>query len=159
MKMVDQMLEGWAIKHGVGDQAMVELRQLLGAATTPERKHKDATTESGVQQRERLNAAKTGGILWRNNTGAFTDNYGNFVRYGLCNESQKVNKSVKSADLIGITPVTITQQMVGSLIGRFTAIECKAPGWTFNPNDERQKAQLNFITLVASMGGYGRFAS
>ena len=152
------MIEQWALKHGVSAQALLELRHMLGAASQPEYKHADATTEAGVKSRERLLAAKTGGVLWRNNSGAFKDEQGNFIRYGLCNDSKKVNDKIKSADLIGIMPVTVTERMIGQTIGQFTAIETKKPGWVFK-NTEREQAQLKFLQLVDSLGGYARFSS
>lgn len=86
------------------------------------------------------------------------DQNGRPVRYGLCNESAIQNKNIKSSDLIGITPITITQEMVGQKIGVFTAIEVKKENWKFK-GDERENAQLNFITWIKSLGGRAGFAS
>jgi ribosomal protein S19 len=36
---------------------------------------------------------------------------------------------MKSVDYIGITTITITQQMVGQKIGVFTAVETKRDDW------------------------------
>jgi hypothetical protein len=76
--------------------------------------------------------------LWRNNTGAIKDSEGRLVRFGLCNGS---------SDIIGITPVTITADMIGKRMGIFTAIEVKTPKG--KPTDE----QLNFIDRVKDLGG------
>lgn len=152
------MLTTWATRWGIPHLALAELAAILGAASEPEHKFPDATTEQGVQQRERLAASKVGGRLWRNNCGAFQDATGRWVRYGLCNDSVKLNQTLKSSDLIGIMPVVITEQMVGKVFGQFVAREVKRPGWTYT-GTEREQAQLAFLTLIASLGGDARFVS
>ena len=152
------MMELWAKQWGIPEAALADLCERLGAVSQPEYKHADAETETGVQQRERLNASKSGGRLFRNNTGVLINEAGHPVRFGLCNESPKINKQIKSSDLVGIMPILITKEMVGTCIGQFTVIECKEPGWTYKGTD-RECAQLKFITLINMLGGYGRFAS
>ena len=61
-----------------------------------------------------------------------------------------------ASDLIGITPITITPEMVGMTVGVFTAAEVKKDGWT-KPTDEREKQQLAFINNVNRLGGIGFF--
>ena len=78
------------------------------------------------------------------------------IRFGLGNDSQKLNKVWKSSDLIGMTRVTSTA--VGQVFGVFTAIECKRPGWVA-PENERDRAQASFISTVRSLGGIGGFAT
>lgn len=114
--------------------------------------------ESEIQQQIRLAAAAAGVRVFRNNSGAFQDDKGRWIRYGLANESKQYNEVCKSSDLICITPVTITPEMVGKTLGVFTAIECKSPGWKLLPSDKRGKAQLTFINLIRSAGGIGGFA-
>lgn len=62
------------------------------------------TSESAIQNKVRLAAAYAGLECWRNNVGVsmVIDEYGNKrpVRYGLANDSAKVNKEIKSSDLI-----------------------------------------------------------
>jgi hypothetical protein len=70
----------------------------------------------------------------------------------------------KSSDLIGVRSVVVTQEMVGSVIGQFVAIECKRPGWNYpNPTNiaeyQRASAQKAFIDKVNEMGGYAKFAT
>jgi hypothetical protein len=97
-------------------------------------------------------------MMWRNQSGACYDETGRLIRYGLANDSAQLNKRIKSSDLIGITPVVITQQMVGQTMGVFTAVEVKHPGWT-RPTNDRERAQEAFIRLVTEKGGLGGFAA
>ena len=115
--------------------------------------------EAAVQQRIRLRAAETGTPLLRNNSGAATTAEGRHIRFGLGNDSPEINARFKSSDLIGIWPVVITPEHVGHTMGLFFAVECKAPGWTFSPNDERAVAQARFGQWVANHGGLFRFAT
>lgn len=118
--------------------------------------------ESAVASHIRLDAAQLGVNLWRNNTGAarIIDDNGieRFVRWGLCNESEKQNKTVKSSDWIGNTPTLVTAEMVGTLVGIFTAIEAKPEGWYLIPSDNRGAAQAAFHDIVRRGGGYAGFA-
>jgi len=116
-------------------------------------------SETGVASHVRLDAANRGVDLWRNNVGALLDVNGRPVRYGLANDSKKMNKRIKSSDLIGLTPVMITQDMVGQILGVFTAVETKRDDWVFKPNDERAVAQKAFHDIVRTAGGYAGFAT
>ncbi|BAN16872.1 hypothetical protein X848_gp62 [Edwardsiella phage PEi21] len=153
-----QLLSQWAQRHGVSVVALDELKGLLGAVTGAVPDDHAGHSEAWVQQQVRLTAARAGGLLWRNNSGACKDERGNMVRYGLCNESPQLNKKLKSSDLIGVTPVTVTPLMVGHQIGVFTAIEVKKPGWHLTPGDKRAQAQAAFGALVVSKGGIFTFA-
>lgn len=128
--------------------------------------------ESAVESHVILDAASLNNELWRNNVGVAW--YGNTthlndgslliqnprpVRYGLCNESKKMNQNVKSSDYIGITPTLVTPAMVGSVLGVFTAVETKASDWTLNTNDKHCLAQKNFHDIVLKAGGYAGFAT
>lgn len=119
--------------------------------------------EAEVQQQIRLQAPKSGQILWRNNNGACFDDTGRLIRYGLAHDSKQINEVFKSSDLIGINPVVITQEMIGRTIGQFFAVEVKPEGWTF-PNETNRSefarcdAQRNFINRVNEFGGLGMFA-
>ena len=118
----------------------------------------EAKSEADVQALVRLEVSKAGGRLWRNNTGVATAANGVPVRYGLANDSAAMNKILKSSDLIGLRPVVITPTMVGSTFGLFMAREVKRPGW-FYTGSAREAAQLNFIQLVASLGGDAAFTN
>ncbi len=115
-------------------------------------------SEAEVQSGVRLEAAQKGIRLWRNNSGAGKLENGNFIRWGLCNESAAVNSRMKSADLIGIRAVKITPDMVGRVVGIFVARECKPEGWTYS-GDDTEEAQLRFLHLIRDMGGDAGFAT
>ena len=116
-------------------------------------------SERAVQQRCMLEVANAGGMIWRNNVGAYVDEHGNMVRYGLNNQSAQQNRAAASSDLIGITPVVIRPDHVGRTLGVFTAIECKREGWHWTPSDERAMSQMRFHHIVQSVGGVAGFAS
>lgn len=147
----------WAIKWGVSVEAIEELRQLLGAINTNP-PQKTGESEGAIQNRIRLEASKKGLRLFRNNVGACMDENGNFIRYGLANDSKKMNDLIKSSDLIGIRPVVIQQHHVGQTIGQFVAREVKAGNWSYT-GTAREEAQLRFLELVASLGGDAAFAN
>lgn len=115
--------------------------------------------ETPVAQRVRLLSAQLNMDLWRNNSGAFKDDFGNMIRFGLANDSAEYNKVVKSSDLIGITPIIITPDMLGQIVGVFTAIETKASDWHMTPSDKRAKAQEAFHNIVRRAGGFAGFAT
>lgn len=151
-------LNQWAIKWGVPFEAVEDLRREMGTISTDPATMNNDKPESHVQTLVRLESSKKGLRLWRNNSGATYDDNGNFIRYGLCNDSQAMNKKVKSADLIGIRPVTITPQMVGAVFGQFVARECKPMGWQYG-DKAHERAQLAFLNIVISMGGDAAFAN
>lgn len=115
-------------------------------------------SESEVQQLIQMEAARRNCLLMRNNSGAFKDNTGRLIRFGLDNTSASRNKVIKSSDLIGIRTVIVTPEMVGQTIGIFTAIEVKKEGWT-RPTNEREFAQMHFIDFILQRGGVAGFAS
>jgi hypothetical protein len=81
--------------------------------------------------------------LFRNNVGLFKTFDGRRIKTGLCNGS---------SDIIGWTPVTVTEDMVGDTVAVFTAIEVK------KPNGRATDQQLNFIDNVRVDGGYAGIA-
>lgn len=144
----------WAKRWNIRDVAINELLHVGGTSVFLEGNKSEAVN----QQQVRMDHCKAGGRLWRNNVGAFVDDRGVPIRYGLANESKAVNQSIKSSDLIGITPQIITPEMVGNQVGIFTAIEMKKGGWQYK-GTAREQAQLKFILLVMSMGGIGKFST
>lgn len=119
------------------------------------------TPEQESQKEVRLTATSLGLRLLRNNSGAYKTDEGNWVSFGLGNESTRINKEMKSSDLIGITPVVITPEMVGKTVGVFTAIEVKPISFKIKddyPKGSREWAQKNFTDWVRSLGGFSGFA-
>lgn len=115
--------------------------------------------EASVQQRIRLLAAQNNIECWRNNSGAFKDDNGRMIRYGLANESAQINEIIKSSDLICCVPRLITPDMLGTVVGVFTAVETKASDWRFSQKDKRAVAQAAFHAIVHRAGGYAGFAT
>ena len=151
-------LNEWAIKWGIPFEAVEDLRREFGTVNTDPITGEVIRPEAIVQNAIRLEASQKGLRLWRNNSGVAMDENGDrTVRYGLCNDSKKINKKLKSADLIGIRPVLITPGHVGQVIGQFVARECKPSDWIYTATD-REKAQLKFLELVAALGGDATFA-
>lgn len=148
------IFEKWAHDWKINNFALTDLRNRL-AITTP---GSAKTPEAVVQQGIRLEAGHRGIRLWRNNNGACEDKNGRLIRYGLGNDSSKVNANIKSSDLIGITPVKITQEMVGSTLGVFTSIEVKKGDWKYT-GTKREVAQAAWLQLVTIFGGIAKFAN
>lgn len=150
----------WGRKWNIPTAAINDLRLQMGIDPSQQVPSDmvTPTNEGMVQANERLLMARAGGLFWRNNVGAMQDENGRVVRFGLANESKQVNEKVKSSDLIGITPVAITPEMVGVTIGQFTAVETKEPGWKYT-GTPREVAQKKFIELVVSKGGSARFSN
>lgn len=115
-----------------------------------------SASESNIQALVRVACAKRGWRIWRNNSGAGTLENGNFLRWGLGNDSPAVNAVMKSSDLIGVRRVVITPDMVGKTIGQFVALECKREDWNYRGTEEEQ-AQKRFIDFVNEQGGYAMF--
>lgn len=151
------MLDQWAARWGISAEAVADLRRLMGAVDTDSVGRPD-TPEGVVQTAVRLEASRVGMRLWRNNVGAGRLENGSFVRWGLCNDSEQMNRSIKSSDLVGIRPRLITADMVGHTIGQFVAREVKRGGWRYTGTD-REAAQLRFIELVTSLGGDAAFTT
>lgn len=151
-------LAAWQQRWNLPPQAMGELALALvplpSAAVS-------ATSEGATQAKLRGDAPYLSCHLWRNNNGAWSERdpqgkVTRVVRYGVANDSEKINNVFKSSDLIGITPVKILPHQVGKTMGIFTAIEVKKPSWT-RPENDRDKAQANFIKAINSNGGLGSF--
>jgi hypothetical protein len=76
--------------------------------------------------------------LFRNNVGVAVFAGGQRIRYGLCHGS---------SDLIGMTQIVVTPDMVGAIIAVFTAAEVKRLGVKPEP------LQANFLQFVRDFGG------
>lgn len=115
-------------------------------------------SEARAQQELRLAAARAGITTWRNNNGAFKDETGRLVRYGLGNDSAKLNSVIKMGDLVGAKPLLILPEHVGQTVAQFWMREVKQPGWAYR-GDEHELAQLNAINLVNRIGGDAAFST
>lgn len=124
---------------------------------------REPSSEARVQSEVRLEASGKGVHVWRNNVGAGTiaperctccgaPTVGRPIRWGLANDSSKLNAVLKSADLIGGRSTLITPDMVGTTLLRFVSRECKPEGWKPD-NSERTKAQIAWRDLINRLGG------
>lgn len=95
--------------------------------------------ETAIQQAVRLALSQAGAVMFRNNQGAYQDDQGRWIKYGVCNPG--------GSDLIGWTPIQVTQDMVGKTVAIFTAVEVKTP------KGKVTDAQQNFIDQVNKAGG------
>lgn len=152
-------LETWAIQWSIPYAAVADLREQMRLNGGDYMHEKAGSSETAVSTVVRLEASRKGLLLWRNNCGALKDaESGRLVRFGLANTSAAENKTLKSADLIGIRPVLITQQHVGHTLGQFVSREVKVPDWRYSATD-REVAQLAWCDLVLSAGGDASFAT
>jgi hypothetical protein len=151
-------LTTWASKWGIPNAAIEDLKKSLGAGILEVIHCEQGKSEAAVTSIVRLEASKKNCRLWRNNRGAFKNEYGQWVHYGLANESGKMNDFIKSSDLIGIRPVKIRETMVGLTIGQFVSREIKKSDWTYTGTDA-EKAQLKWLELITSLGGDACFAT
>jgi hypothetical protein len=149
--------QGWLKKWNLPEEALTELQIILEGRSSMI-KLKDSESEASIKNKIRLEASHKGARLWVNNIGAFSTINGDFVRYGLANESSRQNKHIKSSDLIGIKPIEITQEHLGLKIGQFLCREVKRSNWRY-ANTEHEKAQLNWIRLINSLGGDAAFVT
>lgn len=148
-------LTAWAIRHGVTLAALAELRTLVWNESAdmlaPPAPTGPQDSEAYVQSEVRLEGARKGVRLYRNNVGVLTREDGVPVRFGLANDSAAMNERLKSPDLVGWRPVTITPEMVGRVIGQTVMRECKKRGWVYTGTD-REQAQWRFISLAQNDG-------
>lgn len=151
-------LHDWACHWAVPQAALSDLCNRLGMLDSIPDPF-GGGSEAAVQARVRVRASKLGMRVWRNNVGAFHDaERGVHVRFGLANDSPAINRTLKSADLIGIRPRVIGPNDVGTLIGQFVSYEVKHAGWKY-AGTEREIAQANWAALVSSLGGEARFVT
>jgi hypothetical protein len=101
-------------------------------------------TEQQIQQQIRLSCSRGPVRLYRNNTGTLRDQHGRPVSFGLCKGS---------ADLIGWTTRTITQEMVGQQVAVFTSIEVKAASGRLRPE---QRQWLDAVQTAGGVAGVAR---
>ncbi len=151
------LLYEWAKRWTLPNAAILELKTLMGIQED-KAEPQEQLSESAVMNIIRLEATRKGARLWRNNVGALYTVDRNFIRYGLANESAGMNRQIKSADLIGIRPITITEKHIGYTIGQFISREIKHSDWSYTGTD-REQAQLRWADLILTMGGDACFAT
>lgn len=146
----------WATRNGITAAAAGELMDLLAMPSMPDGPL-SGKSEAASQVEIRLEAPALGTTLWRNNVGALLDDRGVPVRYGLANDSKKLNRHIKSSDLIGFHPLKIRQHHVGRTIAVFVGVEVKPGNWEWHGTD-REVAQHRFASLICLAGGAAGFA-
>ena len=146
-------LLSWALRHHVSPAALNDLQIELGLLTPalPPDAPAHGKGEAFVQSAAVLAASRQGIRAFRNNSGAFQNDSGQLVRFGLGNTSAAVNAVLKSSDLIGWRPVRITPEMVGYRIAQFWGREAKEPGWQYTGKG-REVQQKAFIDMGNAEG-------
>jgi len=154
-------LAEWSSRWNVPPAAIEELAQLIkddSPDKPPPTVRQPADGEKHVKQAVRLEASQKGCRLWPCNSGVAFNKNGQPVRFGLFNESAKLNKELKCPDLIGIRPVLIKPEYVGRVFGVFLAREIKHGFWKYTGKG-REVAQKNACELIISLGGDAGFAT
>jgi hypothetical protein len=145
-----ELIEAWRKRHGISSEALRELWQLslYLSDENPE------LPEARVQAEVRLEAARKGYYLYRNNRGAGKLENGNFTRWGLANDSKKLGDSWKSGDLIGWRPYYCYTETRGwHTAAQFVSVEVKRGDWKFSGSIE-EVSQARWATLINELGGY-----
>lgn len=151
----------WAARH---PHAAAEMLSLLGAVEHEMRAGGEGKSEAWSQQQARFAIAQQGAMSWRNNVGATPSKCAHCgektapIRYGLANDSAKLNGQIKSSDLILAIPRVIRPQDVGTTIAQFGSVECKRPGWRYT-GKEQEPGQAAWLSLVNKLGGYAAFST
>lgn len=101
--------------------------------------------ESAVNREIEQAAKQFGNVkLWRNNRGQVMLPNGGRLSYGVGPNG--------ASDFIGYRTLTITQDMVGSVVAQFLCVESKRPG------ERATDEQARFIAYVEADGGHGGVA-
>lgn len=160
----------WVSRH---PQAAADLQVMLGAVPWPTGGvGGEGKPEGWAQQQARFKAAQQGAMAWRNNVGATPaktqhacprcqfrfEEQQQPVRYGLANDSAKLNERIKSSDLILAIPRVIRQEDVGTTIAQFGSVETKRPGWVFTGKGQ-EAGQAAWLALITKIGGFACFST
>jgi len=118
------------------------------------------SNEAVVQQQVQLAMARLGAQVWRNNSGACTDDTGRLIRYGLGNSSAALNAAIK----LGRPHRDHTHDCPSA--PRWSNGRClyRARGQTarlgtVTPGDKRGQAQKRFLDIVVGVGGMAGFVT
>lgn len=96
-------------------------------------------SETLIVKKILLALSSSGTMAFRNNTGAYKSAAGHFIKYGV--------GGAGGSDILGLTPITITQEMIGKRVAVFTAIEAKTK------TGKATEQQKNFISAIKKQGG------
>lgn len=151
----------WARKHHVSPEALRELCEtcIHMRSDIGQIDYAAELLEGAVQADIRLAAARTAHLplgrqtyLFRNNRGAGKLANGQFLRWGLANDSKPLGDRIKSGDLIGWEQLVVGPEHVGSTIARFLSVEVKRRDWKFAGTLE-ECAQVQWAAIVNAQGG------
>ncbi len=152
----------WAARHPA---AALDFQAMLNALPWPRADEEtDGRSEAWAQQQVRMQIARAGAMAWRNNEGATPSKCPDCgvkrqpIRYGLGNDSARLNDAVKFGDLIGAVPRLIRPEHIGQTIAQFAMVECKKPGWVFKGTPE-EIGQAKGLALVKQLGGFATFST
>jgi hypothetical protein len=154
--------EEWELAYPAAASALLSVLGAVPWPTIPT--GGDGKSEAWAQQRVRMQIAEQGAFGWRNNVGATPSKCEvcqapqQPVRYGLANDSSKLNKVIKSHDLILAIPLRIQAADVGRTIAQFGSIETKRPGWVYTGTPE-ERGQAAWAVLVNRIGGFATFST
>lgn len=95
--------------------------------------------ESNIQRQIQIDASADEVLLMRNNIGAYTTDAGHRIAFGVGGPG--------GSDLVGGTPLEITQDMVGSTVCVLTVIEVKTE------KGKPTEQQKNFISAIIARHG------
>ncbi len=123
-------------------------------------------SEAANLKRVMIKSSRLGMRLLRNNRGAFytMDGVKHVMTAIFSGNIQKAKTALGrlrvvragleaegASDLVGVTTVTITPEMVGMKLGVATVAEVKEPKWK-KPTDEHERKQENFLDQATKRG-------
>lgn len=131
-------------------------------------------SEVNVMRRIMKRLSSEGARVFRNNVGQAWTGLAKVIRKSgtyYCEEGDVIVKharrfhgglEVKSSDIIGWTPVEITENMVGKTVAVFTGIEVKSDekkaSAAVTSKQAHEKGQQNFCAAIRLSGGFSGFA-
>ena len=108
--------------------------------------------EKNIRNNIILSSAKAGISLFNNPVGtAWAGKYNPATHSVIAPRPVKYGLAVGSPDLVGITPIKITEDMVGQTIGVFTGVEVKVDK---NGHYKETPQQKKFGNFIAKNGGF-----